>query len=246
MSDTNELAEIQRVEAVSANPLSIIRAVASDPNCDVDKLERLMGLQERYEANEACKAYGHAIAGFQSKCPIIQKAKKADRYSYAGYDDIMVQIRPVLAEYGLSVSFSSGQADAGKLSIEITLQHGTHSETKRFSFPVPEQMRVNDTQKMGAALSYARRYALCGALNIVVSDEDMDAAGLESVQPPSADVVAARGKWKALVALRGDREVKAAFTGLFGKTLDDWKNEGGQFTFDMMIQLEDALRQSAQ
>jgi hypothetical protein len=37
-------------------------------------------------------------------------------------------------------------------------------------------MSVNDTQKMGAALSYAKRYALCAALNIIVTDEDDDAA----------------------------------------------------------------------
>jgi hypothetical protein len=36
-------------------------------------------------------------------------------------------------------------------------------------------MRVNETQKFGAALSYAKRYALQGALNIVVTDEDTDA-----------------------------------------------------------------------
>jgi hypothetical protein len=39
-------------------------------------------------------------------------------------------------------------------------------------------MRVNDTQRFGAALRYAQRYALCGALNIVVTDEDVDAGNL--------------------------------------------------------------------
>ncbi len=39
-------------------------------------------------------------------------------------------------------------------------------------------MRVNDTQRFGAALSYAKRYAICGALNIVTTDEDTDATNL--------------------------------------------------------------------
>jgi hypothetical protein len=39
-------------------------------------------------------------------------------------------------------------------------------------------MRVNDTQRWGAALSYAKRYSLCAALSIVLGDEDSDAEGL--------------------------------------------------------------------
>ena len=37
-------------------------------------------------------------------------------------------------------------------------------------------MRVNQTQRYGAALSYAKRYALCAALNIVVTDDVDDDA----------------------------------------------------------------------
>ena len=241
MSETTDVVRCADV----TDPLSIIQAVASDPNCDVEKLERLMGLQERFEARAAHLAYGNAVAAFQAKCPIIQKLKPADRYKYAGYDDIMHQIRPILAECGLSVSFSSGAAENGTLNIEITIQHGTHSETKHFAFPVPQQLKVNDTQKMGAALTYARRYALCGALNIVVSDEDMDAAGLDTAPPANADLFAARDKWKSMVQQYGDRLVQSTFTTTFGQTLTDWKANGGSFTLDMMTQLEDALRSSA-
>jgi hypothetical protein len=38
--------------------------------------------------------------------------------------------------------------------------------------PVDSAMRANDTQKMGSAISYAKRYALTAALNLIVSDHD--------------------------------------------------------------------------
>jgi hypothetical protein len=55
---------------------------------------------------------------------------------------------------------------------------GAHYQDHHFTTPVPADLKVNDTQKMGAALSYAKRYVLCAALNIVVTDEDNDAASL--------------------------------------------------------------------
>ena len=197
----------QDTALAQTNPLSIIRQVASDPNCDVEKLERLMALQERWEANEARRAFGEALAKFQSKVPIIQKNRTAQgakmSFNYAGLDDIMVAIRPLLAECGLSISFSSDQTSEGNLHITVTLQHGTHCENREFTCPIPTEMRVNQTQKMGAALSYARRYALCGALNIIVSDEDLEPPPSDAPeQDPDAPEARTRGQRAAVPSMK--------------------------------------------
>ena len=182
MTETEEAAATDIVPAAT-NPLAIIEAMSQNPACDVEKLKGLMDLAERWQARDAREAFVRAFADFQEKCPIIGKGRVAqgDRMSfrYAGFSDIMQAIQPVLAACGLSVSFSSDLLTDGRLHIACTVSHGTHSEVSEFTCPVPSQMRVNDTQKMGAALSYAKRYCLCAALNIVVADEDFDGA------PPS-------------------------------------------------------------
>src|SRR5690606_12934348 len=57
------------------NPLALIDKAIS-MNLDVDKLEKLMELQERWDKNQAKKAFDESMMGFQSECPIIQRQKE--------------------------------------------------------------------------------------------------------------------------------------------------------------------------
>lgn len=162
----------------TATPMVLLQQ-AIDKGINPNELSQLMDLQERYENRRAAEAYAAAIAEFQRRCPAIHKGRKPQSgpsYTYASYDDIMAVAGPLLAELGIVVAFSTEQVDK---SIRVTckLTVGTHSADHTFTVPIPD-MRVNDTQKFGAALSYAKRYGLQGALNIVVTDEDTDAGNL--------------------------------------------------------------------
>lgn len=167
-----------------SNPLELL-TLAVEKGADPDKLTGMYDLYQRWQKDQAAQAFGEALAKFQSFCPRITKRRtinigKGPGAAYASYDDIMREITPVLSQCGLSVTFT--QADmqgAGTVKLGCTIRHGTHSETTQVALPVPTQMSVNDTQKMGAALSYAKRYALCAALNIVVTDEDDDAGRMQ-------------------------------------------------------------------
>lgn len=145
---------------------------------DTDKLSKLMELQERWEARQSEKMLADALANFQSTCPSAIKSRKSDRGQFASLDDIMFAIRATLAANGLSVSFDTNTPEAGKLT---AVCHVMHRDGGRFSrevtVPVDSAMRANDTQKMGSAISYAKRYALVAALNIIVSDHDDDGQG---------------------------------------------------------------------
>ncbi|MBY0515119.1 MAG: ERF family protein [Gemmataceae bacterium] len=155
-----------------------------------DQLGKMLDLQERHERNQAAKAFGEALARFQSLCPVIKKRRKAGTgkftYTYAGYDDIHFEIRALLAAGGLTVAFDSEPTNGG-LAVTCRVQHGTHVQPTRVVIPLP-QMSVSNTQQFGAAMQYGKRYALCAALNIVVSDEDDDAATLvEKITDEEAD-----------------------------------------------------------
>jgi hypothetical protein len=167
----------------ATNPLALL-AMAVEKGADPDQLGKLLDLQERFERNEAAKAFGVALAKFQAACPPIVKNRSIDLGGgkgplYANLDDIIRVVAPVLRDCGLAVTFSASITDAGMLRAVCKVHCGAHVEVSEITLPVPAQMRVNDTQKMGAALSYAKRYALCAALNIVVTDEDNDAAALD-------------------------------------------------------------------
>lgn len=176
---TTEL--IERPATLST--LQTVGAMLANPDIDPDRAKGFLDIYERLQATEAAEEFGHAMAVFQSKCPPIFKSRSIDLGggkgpTYAGLDDIMEVIKPILAECELSLSFSASVTDAGQMKVICSVRRGRHVEHSEITLAVPSQMRVNDTQKMGAALSYAKRYALCAALNIIVTDEDNDAAKL--------------------------------------------------------------------
>ena len=161
-------------EYASGNPMALI-ADAVEKGVAVDVIERLFDLKERWEKMEAKKAFDSAMQGFQSELPQIRKQRKGMHgTAYASYDDIMYVIRPLLNKHGLTVSFNSEQ-ESGTLKMDCLVSGHGHTETSTAVLPIPKEMKVNDTQRMGAAFSYGRRYLIQNALNIIVTGEDRDA-----------------------------------------------------------------------
>lgn len=162
----------------TVTPMDLIQR-ATDSGMDVASLERLMDLQERYETNEARKAYFAAIAQFQDNCTGIGRRKKGAKANYASLDDIQTVITPHLSRCGLTISFDTDQeGDSIKVTCKVSHVKG-HSESVRLTLPIPDMKmgsyKPNESQRMGAAMSYARRYALVNALNLRIMDEDSDA-----------------------------------------------------------------------
>jgi hypothetical protein len=171
--------EMQTLDAQPTNPLAIL-AMAVERGADPDQLDKLLALQERFEKNEAAKAFSDALATFQAKCPPIVKEREAGqgnfKYAYAAYEDDWKVAGPLLTEVGITVSFSTEPHEKGIIGT-IFLRKGIHVESRTMYVPLPG-MRVNDTQQYGAAVKYVKRYLLEAALNIVTQHEaDDDAQG---------------------------------------------------------------------
>ena len=192
MNAAKEITNVENLPIARPDPMMILQA-AVERGVDADQLGKLMDLQERYQANQARIAFSSAMSDFQAHCPTILKSKKADRYSYAPLDEILRTIRPHLDTCGLSIRFST--LTTGLIITALcTISHRDgHSEQSEFAAPVDSNMKVNDTQKMGSANSYAKRYALMNALNLVASDEDDDGyrAGVEFIAKEQADLLRA-------------------------------------------------------
>ena len=165
--------------APATTPMDLI-AKAIEKGADIEYLTGLMDLQERWEANQASKAYNAALARFQAECPIVPKTKKVHdkhgtyRYSYTPYGTLMKFIRPYLCNNGFSVSTTSRIEDGIAYAISTIRHEAGHSEISEFSIPVDPDMYANDSQKVASANSYAKRYAVSNGLDIVTEGEDDD------------------------------------------------------------------------
>lgn len=103
---------------------------------------------------------------------ILHKNGGEHSYKYADLSDVLATAKPVLARFGLGYTQDPVRDERGFYSIRTVLFHvGGHREDRGL-FPVGTA--TGDPKAFGAALTYARRYALSLALGIS-SETDTDA-----------------------------------------------------------------------
>lgn len=173
-----------QVVAMGAAPLmEVISRAAADPNTDVDKLERLLGMYERITAQQAKAAFTSALAQMQPELPIIQeRGEAANKITYARWEDINEAIRPLLHAHGFALNFRIGRVD-GTVAVTGILSHADgHSEETTLDLPVDTGPGRNAVQSVGSSVSYGKRYTAIALLNITSRhrqdrDDDGNAAG---------------------------------------------------------------------
>jgi hypothetical protein len=169
-----------------AGLLAIISRAASDPNVDIDKLERLLAAQERVQANQAKMHYIAAKLALRPELPeitmkghiIIKKDGRVTQDTpFARFEDIHEAVMPILDKHGFDLSFRNSMAPDGKVRVATVLTHVQgHSEETYFDLPHDSSGSKNAVQAIGSSTSYAKRYGVLSILNIRVSGEDDDAA----------------------------------------------------------------------
>lgn len=179
----------QVVAADAGTIMAVISRAASDPTVNVEKLERLTALYERIKANEARTAYMAALAAMQPNLPVVEKrgrikiSKSADDkgQAYALWEDISEAIKPTLQQHGFTLSFRTGVAADGKITVTGILGHASgHQEETTITLPHDSSGSKNAVQAVGSSTSYGKRYTATALLNLTFRGEDDDgrAAGI--------------------------------------------------------------------
>lgn len=171
--------ELQTVQQgqVAAQPesnalLAVISRVATDPNCDLDKMERLLNMQERVMAKQAEQAFNAAMAAMQAEIPSIAERGTGHNIKYATLEDIVDTVRPIMHRYGFALSFRVTQA-APQITVTGVLMHKDgHREETSMTLAADTSGSKNAVQAIGSSVSYGKRYVLCAMLNIATRGED--------------------------------------------------------------------------
>jgi len=168
--------------APDANAIvSMIERAALDPRVDMDKMERLLAMQERIFDRNARMAYAGALATMQPLMPVITERggiKNRDgeiQSRYALWEDINDAIKPILAAHGFALSFRTGTTAEGKITVTGILSHREgHQEETTISLPHDSSGSKNAVQAVGSSTSYGKRYTATALLNITSRGEDDD------------------------------------------------------------------------
>lgn len=103
----------------------------------------------------------------------LPKNKKGYGYSYTPLDSVIDMLNNVLPKHGINfVQFPSTMGDSYALTTRVFHVSGEWMEDT-IIFNMTEISKANDTQKLGASITYFRRYALSAIFGIA-SDEDID------------------------------------------------------------------------
>lgn len=169
-----ELSKIDTHHAVPANPIDLVsQALSSGAN--LETMERLLALQERWEANQARKAFNEAVTSAKGEIGPIFKRQTATggaRFQYESLDDVDRHIKPVLSKYGLSYRFRT-ESTAEGISVYCVLCHvDGHSEENSLYSKHDKGAGRNDIQALGSAQTYLQRYTLKAALGLSASKDD--------------------------------------------------------------------------
>ena len=173
------------------NVLAVIARASRDQSVDIDKMERLLQMQERVLARDAERAFNTALAEMQDELPVIEETgaiRGRDgrvQSRYARFEDINEVCRPVLRKHGFSITFRTEFAEAGAIIIIGTLRHRAgHREESTLRLPADVSGNKNNVQAWGSSIAYGKRYAMTALLNITSRGEDNDGQGSE---PPASE-----------------------------------------------------------
>lgn len=183
--------------AVPDHVALMFERLAKDPAVDVEKLERLIAMQERILAHNARAEFEAAFAEMQGELPVITEQGEIEvnghvRSRYARYEDIIEVVRPILQRHGFALRHQNKTLENGQLRIIGVLSHRAgHSEQDEFDCPPDASGQKNNIQAMGSTRSYGQRYTTIALLNIVSRKADDD--GQKAGQKAAQDIVAPSG-----------------------------------------------------
>lgn len=162
--------ELVKIENTPSNLL----AQAIDKGLGVEELSKLMDLQERWEKNQARKAFFEAFTKFQSKSPDLRKTKQGHNYMYTPLSEIVRQIAQPLKEAGLSYRWEIQDSEK-ELKVTFLVSHiDGHTESTTMSAAPDPSGSKNAIQARGSSISYLQRYTIIGGLGLATADIDTD------------------------------------------------------------------------
>jgi hypothetical protein len=194
MNEINvESGEVYEVARVERSPDRLI-ALALEKGADPGTIEKLMDLQERFEAGNARKAYVLAMTAFKIEAPSVlikgdkvdfQSSKGRTHYNYANLGSIVQEITAILGKHSLSASWETKQNDKDDVIVTCHITHSAgHRESVTLRGPADESGNKNRIQAVGSTVTYLQRYTLLAALGLATGEDDDGRLGKGNTSPP--------------------------------------------------------------
>jgi hypothetical protein len=179
---------VQQAGAPAVNSPASMMLQAMAQGASLEQVEKMMALQERWEAGEARKAYNAAFAAFKAEAIRIVKNRNVTDgplrgKSYAELFSVVDAVTPALSRNGLSASWKLTRDEKDWIEVTCTLKHSAgHAETVSMGGPPDAGGAKSAIQARASTISYLERYTLKAITGVAEGGDDNDGAG-DQVDP---------------------------------------------------------------
>lgn len=194
MSGEKQLAKIEEQEVpVLAMMKHLIDSGAMTAD-SAAAMEKLCGLYERLEDKRAERSYAADFVALKSEMKPIKASRPVKnndgtlRYTFAPLEDLMNEIEPIALRHGFAITFGEGDAPEGKVKGVCIVTHVSgHKVITTFTVRATKGAPgCSEAQIDGGGMTYAKRFALCGAFGIII-EKDIDADARVLGEPITAE-----------------------------------------------------------
>lgn len=170
--------EIAMVDPVLAQAAAIARL----PGLSESMFSRLMEWNEKERAAQAEERFNEAMNAAQAQIvPVARTVQNTQTKSfYAKLESVDAAIRPIYLSHGFSVAYNTvAPLMPGNIRVECEVSLGRHSKKYYREAPAdtagPQGKAVKTVLHGGGSTeTYLKRYAVCGAFNVVFRNLDDD------------------------------------------------------------------------
>ena len=169
---------LDRADRERVHPL--IRAAMDHGLSDPAMLDKLLDVQERWERNEARKAFHAAKAALKAELPtVIERDQVVDfatskgrtHYTHASLAQVMDAITDPLVRYGFDLSWQQAMLERGGVAVTCRLTHaGGHSEETTLAGPADTSGNKSAVQGIASTVTLLQRYTALSLLGIATAD----------------------------------------------------------------------------
>ena len=167
---TDKALEVSPETNTATSIIQVIERAAMNPDVDMEKMERLLAMQERILDRQGEVDFSEAMARVQAELPTVVKDAFNQQTSskYAKHEALAKAIKPIYTREGFSITFSEGEAPKeGFIRIIGVLRHRAgYKESHHIDLPldiagIKGSVNKTPTHATGSTFSYGRRYLTC-------------------------------------------------------------------------------------
>jgi hypothetical protein len=171
----------KEVVVTTTADMDLVERLVSNPDVDVEKLQKVLDMQEHAMDKAAQRDFNAAMVVAQKNMPIVGKDKNntQTKSKYSSYEAILKATQPVYTAAGFSVSFYEEDAKAdGEIRVCADIMHEGGCTVKRhIDIPIDNagiagKVNKTATHAKGSSISYGRSYLIKMIFNIPTGDDD--------------------------------------------------------------------------